>query len=89
VIEDSRSKNNIDTVLQKDISSVSQSSKVSKVSTDQGYLGNDNKSGSDTTNGRICTSVSEGIASPLNDINPPKRIKVFNIYHILLYTPIH
>jgi len=83
VIEDSRSNNNIDTVSQKDISSVSQFSKVSKVFTDQGYLGNDNKSGSDTINGRVCTSVSKGIASPSNDINPPKRIKVFNIYHIL------
>ncbi|XP_050059989.1 uncharacterized protein LOC126551206 [Aphis gossypii] len=75
MIEDSRSNNNIDTVSQKDISLVSQSSKVSKVFTDQGNLGNDNKSGSDTINGRICTSVSKRIASPSNYINPPKRIK--------------
>jgi hypothetical protein len=82
VSEDSKSCNHINTVSKKGISPDSKSSKVSKISTDHCYLDEDNKSGSDTTNETRSASVSEGIASPLNDINPPKRIKVYNIYYL-------
>jgi len=75
VSEDSKSYIHIDTVSKKGISSVSKSSKVSKIPADHCYLDDDNKSESNTTNETRSTSESGGIASSLNDINPPKRIK--------------
>uniref|UniRef100_A0A2S2PH77 THAP-type domain-containing protein n=1 Tax=Schizaphis graminum TaxID=13262 RepID=A0A2S2PH77_SCHGA len=75
VSEDSKSCNHIDTVSKKGISSNSKSSKVLKISTDHCYLDDDNKSGNDTTNKIRNANVSGEIASPLNDINPSKRIK--------------
>ncbi|XP_025199778.1 uncharacterized protein LOC112597783 [Melanaphis sacchari] len=83
VVEESKGHDNIDTASKEGISLVSKSPEVSNVFTAQCHLDDDNKSESDySKHKKLSRSASGGIVSSLNDINPPKRIMVYNIYCI-------